>query len=799
MHGTATVWSPWTGVQPALLRNVLGFCVFVLAYYAAYDLGMSFSPQLSAPFWFPDAVLLCALLCVRQSWWWLLLLATLPIRLLTNVPPGSGTGFLLAVYLNDCGKAVLSAWLLRRYLADPFRFMSIRDFAVYFGIAVLLSPALSALGGAAARGAIGHDFWPAWEQWFLGNVMATLILTPILFYWVVRPPNPSTFSTWRTIEALAIVVGLLVSLSLAFDPNALPQAFTESRYYAPMPFIVWAAVRFRVHGATGAVALLTLFVVSAAVDHSGSFAGMTPTEAASQLQHFLLLRAAPLYLVAVVIEQTLRANDSLKESEARFRNLANHAPVMIWISDADGRCEFVNQQWLQFTGMSLEEFRGNGWMRMLHPDEFDDTFQNYLTKVRTRQPYERELRWRRHDGEFRWVSTRAQPRFSVGGEFLGFVGSTVDVTDRRQQEAALKRSEARYRDVVESQSSFVCRFLPDATLTFVNSSWCAFLGRSRVELSGTNFFELLPRAARTAARQAMAQALFSSGSAEWECEVARSDGTRGWHHWVCHALEGEPRELQAIGYDVTDLKRAEESGRQLAHAARFAALGELTAMVAHEINQPLCAILSNAEAGEIMLRSGDPPLDELKNIFADIKQDDLRADAAIRSIRSLMQRRDFSARRVNLAQIVDHVHKLVAGDALHRRVAIRCDVAADLPDIMGDRSHLEQVLVILMVNGMDAMKETPENQREITVSVMRVGEQQVEIAVRDRGHGIAPQNMPQLFDSLFTTKPDGMGLGLSIARSMISAHGGRIWAENAGGGGAIFHFTLNLAPPLADS
>ena len=174
------------------------------AFYAAYHLGMTFSPQLSAPFWFPDAVLLCALLCTRRSWWWLLLLATLPIRLLTSVPPDGNLGFLLAVYLNDCGKAVLSAWLLRRYMDDPFRFTSMRDFGVYCSVAVLLSPALSALGGAAARGAIGHDFWPAWEQWFLGNVMAGLIITPILFYWVVRPPNPATFSAWRVIEAVAV-------------------------------------------------------------------------------------------------------------------------------------------------------------------------------------------------------------------------------------------------------------------------------------------------------------------------------------------------------------------------------------------------------------------------------------------------------------------------------------------------------------------------------------------------------------------------------------------------------------------
>jgi C4-dicarboxylate-specific signal transduction histidine kinase len=143
---------------------------------------------------------------------------------------------------------------------------------------------------------------------------------------------------------------------------------------------------------------------------------------------------------------------------------------------------------------------------------------------------------------------------------------------------------------------------------------------------------------------------------------------------VCHVIGAtldDAREIQAIGYDITDRKRAEEAGRQLAHAARFAVVGELTAMVAHEVNQPLCAILSNAEAAEIMLRSDRPPLDELRNILADIRQDDLRADAAIRSIRSLVHRREFQPDTVNIAETIDHVLKITAGDALHRRVTVR--------------------------------------------------------------------------------------------------------------------------------
>ena len=144
-------WSPWVGIRPAALRHVLGAAAFLLAYTVAYHLGMSFSPTVSAPFWFPDSVLLCALLCTQPRWWWLLLLATLPVRLLVDVPPVFPGWFVGAVYLNDCAKAVLAALLLKRFLDDPIRLKSMRDLGFYCLFAVALVPLLSALGGAAAR------------------------------------------------------------------------------------------------------------------------------------------------------------------------------------------------------------------------------------------------------------------------------------------------------------------------------------------------------------------------------------------------------------------------------------------------------------------------------------------------------------------------------------------------------------------------------------------------------------------------------------------------------------------------
>ena len=675
---TATEWPPWNRlVSLPLLRHVLGFCLFELAYLAAYHFGMTFSPTAAAPFWFPDSVLLCALLCTRRSWWWLLLLGTLPIRMFVAVHPDTPLLFLATVFANDCIKAMLAAWLLQRFLDDPIRFNSMRDFGVYFLFVVILVPMLSAFGGAGSRVLLGHSYWSSFEQWFIGDAMASIIVTPVLFYWVLRPPNPRTFSAPRMLEAAVLLLGLLVSLQLAFESAAGAGDFAEARYYVPVLFIVWAAIRFRMFGATGAVALLTLFAVDAAFGGSGSFASLSSGEMSSRLQHFLLLRAPPLYLAAVLIEQTVRVGNSLRESEQR------------------------------------------------------------------------------------------------------------------------------YRDVVESQSGFVCRLLYDTSLTFVNTAYCRLVGKPREQLLGMKLLDLLPPIARREAGDAIARAIAHAEASSWECEVAHPDGSRGWQHWVCHAIDSEgedARELQVVGQDITDRKRAEESGRQLAHATRFAAVGELTAMVAHEINQPLTAILSNAEAGELLMKSDKPPLDDIREILADIRKDDLRADAAIRGIRSLLQRREFQPRPMQVNEMVAHVLRLIAGDALHRRVTVRRELAGDLPTVVCDNSLIEQVLVILIVNAMDAMKDTAESSRALTIATRRAarGPRRI-IGARSRPRDSREKHAAAL---RFLLHDEGgrHGAGpLHCAFDDRRARWAHLGGEHAPDGGAVFRFTLTeeRSPPTA--
>jgi PAS domain S-box-containing protein len=237
--------------------------------------------------------------------------------------------------------------------------------------------------------------------------------------------------------------------------------------------------------------------------------------------------------------------------------------------------------------------------------------------------------------------------------------------------------------------------------------------------------------------------------------------------------------------DVTDRKRAEEAMQNLAHTSRLAIVGELTAMIAHEVNQPLGAILSNADAAEMILETGPHRITEVRRILADIRADDTRASEAISRIRALLRRKEMQMQAVDLNETANDVLKLVKGDALRQRVRLQSELDSELRPILGDRVHLQQVLLNLLINGMDAMQDTPISERVLTVRT-QVRKDQAELAVHDTGHGISLENSARLFDSFFTTKKEGMGLGLAIARSIIEAHRGSIRAENSPAGGAVF-------------
>jgi signal transduction histidine kinase len=232
---------------------------------------------------------------------------------------------------------------------------------------------------------------------------------------------------------------------------------------------------------------------------------------------------------------------------------------------------------------------------------------------------------------------------------------------------------------------------------------------------------------------------------------------------------------------------------ELAHAGRLATMGELTASIAHEVNQPLGAILANVDAADMLLESGAARPEDVRSILADIREDDLRASEVIRRLRTLLAKQQMAREPLDLNGAAAEVLRMLDAEARRRHVEFVTEFDAALPNVIGDRVQLQQVLLNLVVNAMDAMADTPATLRRVTVRTgLRPGGD-VEVAVSDRGHGIAAERLPKLFESFFTTKERGMGLGLSISRSIVETHGGRIWAETNDAGGATFRFTLPAA------
>jgi signal transduction histidine kinase len=236
-----------------------------------------------------------------------------------------------------------------------------------------------------------------------------------------------------------------------------------------------------------------------------------------------------------------------------------------------------------------------------------------------------------------------------------------------------------------------------------------------------------------------------------------------------------------------ELQRQRE---ELAHVTRVSTVGELTTSVAHELNQPLGAILSNAEAAEMFLTADPPAVDEVRDILADIRKDDERASEVIRRMRSLLRKQELAPKSIEINEAVEEVLKLLTIDASARKVALKFERTMDLPRVWCDPVHFQQVVLNLVLNGMEAMAGLPEEKRQVVVRTEHGNNGTVKIAVADSGPGIPIDRLPKLFEPFFTTKKEGMGMGLSIARTIVEAHHGQIWVENNSGAGATFYFTV---------
>ena len=301
---------------------------------------------------------------------------------------------------------------------------------------------------------------------------------------------------------------------------------------------------------------------------------------------------------------------------------------------------------------------------------------------------------------------------------------------------------------------------------------------------------------------ALVQGIFDRASRDgkdfdYENRLLMPDGAVKHIHVAAHAIRDQASQLEFIGalIDITATKRAEEelhkARTELAHATRVTILGELAASIAHEVYQPLTAIAANAEAGLLFLDRKNPDLGEARDALQQIIMDGNRADEVIRHVRTLANKTDIQKVPLDINDVIEEVTLIFRHEAMSHGVSLRQELASALPQVLGDRVQLQQVIMNLLMNGLQATSSVTGRRHELRIRSQEHGPDQILVAVEDSGTGIELQNVDRLFSAFFTTKPNGMGIGLSICRSIVEQHGGNIWATRNSGAGSTFQFTLN--------
>jgi two-component system sensor kinase FixL len=661
-------------------RTLIAMAAVFAGYFVGAKIGvaLTFQPHPVSVMWPPNSILLAALLLTAPNRWWLMLLAALPAHYLVEIDSGVPFSMVSCWFASNCCEALIGATLTRLLIQEPRRLDSLRNLSALFVCGVLVGPLLSSFldAGFVRLNQWGQQsYWEIWRMRFLSNVAAAITVVPaIVAAASVRFERLRHLPVRRHIEGILLSASVISIVYVVFYLNNTGTKNTMLPWllYVPLPFFLWAAVRFGVGAAAGIVLLVTMTAIAGATHQHGPFAGNSPEESAFAIQIF-----------AVVISTTLL-------------------------------------------------------------------------------PLAAALKQKQH------------------------------------AETTVRSSEERYREIVDSQMDLICRYLPDTTLTFVNDTYCRYFRRRREDLIGHSFLELVPKSAHEMVLQHIKLVETQKTPVANEQQVYFENGSVGWQRWVNQAIlddDGQVVEFQGIGQDITERKRTEEARQNLTHTSRLALMGELTAMIAHEVNQPLAAVLSNTEAALMLLDRKEIPIDQIREILEDVRKDDLRASEAIHGLRELMRNRSIELKPIDLNHTVSEVVRMSSGDSFRRHVHVEQNLTPTLPPVLGDNLYLQHVLLNLVVNGIDAMNNAPQNDRRLIVSTLP-HEEFVEVTVRDSGAGLHQEELPRIFESFFTTKPDGMGLGLSIANSIIETHRGRIWAENnRDGKGATFHFTVPIFKP----
>jgi len=485
------------------------------------------------------------------------------------------------------------------------------------------------------------------------------------------------------------------------------------------------------------------------------------------------------------------------QPELTFRQMVDGISALVAVLTPDGAVEFVNRQVLDYFGKTLEELKAWTSTDAVHPEDRAAAIAVWTRSVETGQPYDIELRQRRADGVYRWFHVQGLPVRDAEGHIIRWCVLQTDIEDRKHAEAAqretereLRQSEQHLRLVVETIPAQVARSTAQGRLEYVNRRVVDYLGK---ELGEIGIRALHPDDRH--ARGMKWRHAWKTGE-PWEdtFRLRRADGAYRWFYGRSEpVLDPGGRVVcwYSVSIDINDTREMEEilrsTRRKLSAVMQVATVAELSASIAHEINQPLASVVTNAHAAQTWLSHDPPNLARAQATLERIVRDGHSAADVVSRIRALFKEAAPVKALVDMNQIVAEVLRVLSDELRDNTIILETDLEADLPMVEADHVHIQQTLINLVHNAAEAMHGVTDRAKALLVRSRRQGGELL-IQVRDRGVGI--QDVTVIFEPFFTTKESGMGMGLAICRSIVEAHGGRIWATANEDAGMTFSFTL---------
>jgi PAS domain S-box-containing protein len=501
------------------------------------------------------------------------------------------------------------------------------------------------------------------------------------------------------------------------------------------------------------------------------------------------------------IEDRRRGEEALQSNERNLSLIINTIPAHIYVLNTEGFVQYVNQAVMDYTGLTLEDVQQEDYRdRVIHPEDFKRVRAGRAASLRRGAPFSTEQRVLGNDGQYRWFLVRYKPLLNEQGRIVRWYVAAFDIEDRKRAVDQLQL----LANMMHLIPAAVWSMTPDGTPDVVNQGWYDYTGQTPEYVhSGPEAWMSTVHpddAERTG--KIYWEGIRSGTGFTMEARFLRaSDRTYRWHLNRAVAVRdpaGNITRFVGTSTDIEDLKTAQDelhdARAALAHVTRVMMMGELTASIAHEINQPLAGIITNANTCLRMLAADQPNVEGACETARRAIRDANRASEVIAHLRALFAKKETAAEHVDLTEATKEVIALCSTDLQRKGTLLRQELAGDLPVVVGDRIQLQQVILNLLTNAADALLTVNDRPRELRITTALDADGLVRVTVCDNGVGFDASNAEKLFKAFFTTKSQGMGIGLSVSRSIIESHHGRIWAVKNAGPGATFAFAIPRGP-----